>query len=66
MFPIHTLGSKTYSTTLTYVQYVAEFLPWIQNLDEAQTPGLFNGSLYDATTQVYSGGTAMYLQFGST
>ncbi|KAJ6476983.1 hypothetical protein C8R45DRAFT_1216775 [Mycena sanguinolenta] len=47
-----------YNTTLTYVQYVAEFLPWIQNLDEAQTPGLFNGSLYDTATQLYSGGMA--------
>ncbi|KAJ6488764.1 hypothetical protein C8R45DRAFT_1142866 [Mycena sanguinolenta] len=62
-FPAPSLGvpqwnDTRYNTTLTYVQYVAEFLPWIQNLDEAQTPGLFNGSLYDATTQVYSGGTA--------
>ncbi|KAF7341200.1 hypothetical protein MVEN_01855200 [Mycena venus] len=47
-----------YNTTLTYVQYVAEFLPWIRNLDQAQTPGLFNGSLYDVSTKVYPGGTA--------
>ncbi|KAJ7321553.1 hypothetical protein DFH08DRAFT_712925, partial [Mycena albidolilacea] len=46
------------STTLAYVQYVAEFLPWLQNLDESQTPGLFNGSLYDVSTEAYLGGEA--------
>ncbi|KAJ7755428.1 hypothetical protein B0H16DRAFT_715079 [Mycena metata] len=51
-------NDSRYNTTLTYVQYVAEFLPWIGNLDESQTLGLFNGSLYDISTEFYPGGMA--------
>jgi hypothetical protein len=40
------------------VRDVAEFLPWLQNLDESQTPGLFNGSLYDVSTEGYPDGRA--------
>ncbi|KAJ7202372.1 hypothetical protein GGX14DRAFT_654311 [Mycena pura] len=47
-----------YNSTLAYVQYVTEFLPWLQNLDESQTPGLFNGSLYDVSTEAYLDGKA--------
>ncbi|KAJ7692693.1 hypothetical protein B0H17DRAFT_1132929 [Mycena rosella] len=51
-------NDSRYNTTLTYVQYVAEFLPWLRNLDDSQTQGLFNGSLYDVSTEIYPGGTA--------
>ncbi|KAJ7467499.1 hypothetical protein FB451DRAFT_1258708, partial [Mycena latifolia] len=51
-------NDSRHNTTLTYVQYVGEFLPWIRNLNESQTPGLFNGSLYDVSTEFIPGGTA--------
>src|ERR1700753_4347335 len=56
--------TKAFSTTITYLQYVATFLPWIQNLDQSQTPGLFNGSLYHVLTDAYPGGTADVAMYG--
>jgi hypothetical protein len=47
-----------FSTTIAYLQFVTDFLPWIQNLDPLQTPGLFNGSLYHVLDVTSPGGTA--------
>jgi hypothetical protein len=32
------------------------FVPWIGNLDESQTLGLFNGSIYDVLQDVFPAG----------
>ncbi|KAJ7819968.1 hypothetical protein B0H13DRAFT_2452399 [Mycena leptocephala] len=42
-------------TTISYVQDLANFLPWLGNLDQSQTMGLSNGSLHDVLSNVYPG-----------
>jgi hypothetical protein len=44
-----------FSSTISYVQDLANFLPWLGNLDQSQTMGLSNGSLHDVLSNVYPG-----------
>ncbi|KAJ7751923.1 hypothetical protein DFH07DRAFT_825880 [Mycena maculata] len=48
-------NDTNHNATLAYIENMAQFLPWIGNLDQSQTPGLFNGTLYDVLVEAYPG-----------
>jgi hypothetical protein len=57
--------TEHYSATIQYIEDISSFLPYFGNLEQSQTVGLFNGSLYDVLTETYPGNmTAEVEAFG--
>ncbi|KAJ7916393.1 hypothetical protein B0H13DRAFT_1871282 [Mycena leptocephala] len=61
---VQTLGSPQFNasdasdddSTYAWLLKTSGFVPWIGNLDESQTLGLFNGSIYDVLQDVFPAG----------
>ncbi|KAJ6533520.1 hypothetical protein B0H19DRAFT_1080932 [Mycena capillaripes] len=61
---VQTLGSPQFNasdasdddSTYAWLVKTSGFVPWIGNLDESQTLGLFNGSIYDVLQDVFPAG----------
>ncbi|KAJ7203832.1 hypothetical protein GGX14DRAFT_569876 [Mycena pura] len=47
--------SDSVNAEISFVNMVLDFLPWIDNLDDSQKLGLFNGTLYDTLQNLQIG-----------
>ncbi|KAJ7892193.1 hypothetical protein B0H13DRAFT_1886842 [Mycena leptocephala] len=58
-------NGSDHNATIQYIEDISSFLPYFGNLEQSQTVGLFNGSLYDVLTETYPGNmTAEVEAFG--